>query len=277
MMKLLGYVRLAGLVLTAAFGSGEVSVAQSGVEYSYVANTAPPDAFLALHIDPSSNSPRIMAMANGTKLEVLRRRVDGWWFVKVAPTGEQGWAFSGHGDKAWILCCVAANENKSTNGSVVDKLEADSNTGPPPDVYTPILGSQERASIMDAIRLATNWTIKFKVDHLIVARRGSKAIAVADVSDASRRYDNSGVFQLEGLNGQWRALYSVGGGGGASDCKTERTILTKMKDKNRDYLAPRDMFPVLFWKLNRDNNGNNENSTGSADCMIAESFVEKIN
>ena len=67
---------------------------------------------------------------------------------------------------------------------------------------------------MDAIRLATNWTIKFKVNHLFIARQGNKAIAVTDVSDASQRLDNSGIFLLENLNSQWRPLYSVGGADG---------------------------------------------------------------
>jgi hypothetical protein len=79
--------------------------AQKAVAYSYVANTSPPDAFLALRSYPSEQGPRIMAMANGTKLDVLRRRADGWWYVKVWPAGEEGWAFSGKGAKAYILCC----------------------------------------------------------------------------------------------------------------------------------------------------------------------------
>jgi hypothetical protein len=81
--------------------------------YSYVANTNPPDAFLALKTYPSSNSPRIMAMANGTKLDVLLRRADGWWYVKVWPTGEEGWAFSGQGNKAWILCCAGVDGSQT--------------------------------------------------------------------------------------------------------------------------------------------------------------------
>jgi hypothetical protein len=84
------------------------SIAQSP-PYSYVANTIPPDAFLALKSYPTANSPRIMAMANGTRLEVLLRRADGWWYVKVSPTGEEGWAFSGQGNAAYILCCSASN------------------------------------------------------------------------------------------------------------------------------------------------------------------------
>lgn len=90
------------------FSQANSSQAES-LAYSYVANTMPPDAFLALKSYPSSGSPRIMAMANGTKLDVLLRRADGWWYVKVLPTGEEGWAFSGRGDKAWILCCAATD------------------------------------------------------------------------------------------------------------------------------------------------------------------------
>jgi hypothetical protein len=96
------------IVLAGSFGSGPTASGQNSAAHSYVANTTPPDAFLALKLYPSENSPRIMAMANGTKLDVLLRRVDGWWYVKVSPTGEQGWSYSGRGNKAYILCCTAA-------------------------------------------------------------------------------------------------------------------------------------------------------------------------
>jgi hypothetical protein len=78
----------------------------------------------SLRTYPSSNSPRIMAMANGTKLDVLFRRADGWWYVKVWPTGEEGWAFSGTGNKAWILCCTNSDglktETKSAEKAILD-------------------------------------------------------------------------------------------------------------------------------------------------------------
>ena len=106
------------VVLLAQFGSPGVTLAQN-MPYSYVANTAPPDAFLALKAYPSANSQRIMAMANGTKLNVLLRRADGWWFVKVWPTGEQGWAFSGRGGKAYILCCAEAGGRQTEAEPVV--------------------------------------------------------------------------------------------------------------------------------------------------------------
>jgi len=72
----------------------------------YVANTTPPDAFLALKNFPSGYGPRIMALANGTRLDVLLRRTDGWWYVKVFQTGEEGWVLSGARGKAYVLCCT---------------------------------------------------------------------------------------------------------------------------------------------------------------------------
>lgn len=126
------------------------------------------------------------------------------------------------------------------------------------NLYTPAPGSPERVAIMDAIRLATNWVVKLRVDHLRVLRQGNKALAIADVSDASGQSDNSGIFELEGLNRQWRALYTVGGGGGADDCSTERSILTKMLSKADEYSAPREIFPGSFWQLISQNKSANE-------------------
>lgn len=117
-MKLNSFFIVAGMALVALVGISSASDAQNGGAYSYVANTKPPDAFLALKAYPSVNSPRIMAMANGTKLDVLLRRADGWWYVKVFPTGEEGWAFSGRGNTAWILCCAG------TDGSETDTTPA---------------------------------------------------------------------------------------------------------------------------------------------------------
>lgn len=120
-------------------------------------------------------------------------------------------------------------------------------------LYTPVPGSPERTAIMDAIRLATGWRVKFKVAHLVVARIGARALAVADVSDASNQSESSGVFELEGLSSQWRALYSVGGGGGADDCKTEQAVLSKMVLKAQQYADARKLFPESFWRLAREN------------------------
>ena len=73
----------------------------------YVANTRPPDAFLALRTQPTSaTGERIMAMPNGTPLRVLDRRADGWWRVKVEPSGQEGWALAYQGNRTWIECCL---------------------------------------------------------------------------------------------------------------------------------------------------------------------------
>ena len=75
----------------------------------YVANTRPPDAFLALRTQPSAASgTRIMTMPNGTALRVLERRADGWWRVRVEPSGPEGWALAFQGNRSWIDCCVTA-------------------------------------------------------------------------------------------------------------------------------------------------------------------------
>jgi hypothetical protein len=140
----------------------------------------------------------------------------------------------GHCLLAPLLCCFVGVSHAQTFNS---------------GAYAPVVGSSERASIMDAIRLATNWDVKFKVNHLVVVRAGNKAIAVADVADASGQSEDAGIFELEGLNSQWRTLYTVGGGGGADDCPTEAKILKKMIAKAQDYSAARGMFPESFWRI----------------------------
>ena len=91
----------------------------------FVANTRPPDAFLALRTHPSSQfGRRIMAMPNGTVLQVLQRNNDGWWYVRVAGSTIEGWALSRQGGNVWIVCCA---------GSAA--------VPPPiPNDYTPVIG-----------------------------------------------------------------------------------------------------------------------------------------
>jgi len=93
------------LALSAVFVSvAVVGAISQGTQYDHaVVNTAPPDAYLSLRSEPSSKSgERLMAMPNGTRLNVLTKRPDGWWLVQVSPTGVQGWALSGAEGKAWI-------------------------------------------------------------------------------------------------------------------------------------------------------------------------------
>jgi hypothetical protein len=105
------------------------------------------------------------------------------------------------------------------------------------------MGSTERAEILDAIRLATSWTIKFKVSHLLIARQGDRAIAVSEVSDASQRTEAGGVFLLENGNSKWSALYSVGEGGGSRDCNELGEVLKNMVVKAQEYSTPREYSP----------------------------------
>jgi Bacterial SH3 domain len=77
--------------------------------FYYVANTRPPDAYLSLRTEPTTGrGMNIMTMPNGTLLDLIERRSDRWWHVRVFPTGQEGWALSGQGNKVWIECCLTA-------------------------------------------------------------------------------------------------------------------------------------------------------------------------
>jgi TonB family protein len=78
-------------------------------------------------------------MANGTLLQVLQRQADGWWYVRVVSTGQQGWALSRQGNTSWIECCqtaeapkpieppAAAKSISEWNNQVVAQLERNKN------------------------------------------------------------------------------------------------------------------------------------------------------
>lgn len=89
-----------------------VASAQSGrsdAALHYVANTRPPDAYLALRTHPSSTRGlRIAALPNGTALKILDRLPNGWWQVQVVPGGQQGWVLGFQGNKVWVECCLTA-------------------------------------------------------------------------------------------------------------------------------------------------------------------------
>ena len=105
-------ISLCPLLLQPAFAQ---ITSRNDASYHFVANTRPPDDFLALRTHPTSRvGLRIMAMRNGTLLQVLERRPDGWWYVRVVPTGEEGWALSGQGDRQWITCCATASMERPT-------------------------------------------------------------------------------------------------------------------------------------------------------------------
>jgi hypothetical protein len=128
------------------------------IKYHVVANTTPPDAFLSLRTDPSSSiGRRIETMPNGTALQVLKTNSDGWWYVRVVASGNEGWTLSGQKDKRWIVCCV--NSPTVAASSVVPTLsEAPSteetrsrSSGPPSPVPQPSAPVNENATSNETI------------------------------------------------------------------------------------------------------------------------------
>jgi hypothetical protein len=66
---------------------------------------------LALRTEPSfQKGLEIMRVSNGTLLEVVERRKDRWWYVRLLPFGQEGWALSGRGSRRWIECCRARQD-----------------------------------------------------------------------------------------------------------------------------------------------------------------------
>jgi hypothetical protein len=95
--------------IRAACRSTIVQDTSSDTSIYFVANTQPPDAFLSLRINPTSAfGQRITTMPNGTRLQVLQRQNDGWWYVRVLPAGPEGWALSKIGNRILIECCATA-------------------------------------------------------------------------------------------------------------------------------------------------------------------------
>ena len=133
--------------------------------------------------------------------------------------------------------------------------------------YTPPPGTAERANIMDAIRLV-QFAPKFQVHQLVVIRNGNRAIAVAEVSDASRQSDVEGIFLLEGLNQQWRGRYMVNGSGGATSCEGARKIHMEMIEEIKEFGGESRALPASFWKsLDEAKAGGKDDS-----CTVAKRF-----
>jgi hypothetical protein len=118
----------------------------------YVVKTESPDDFLTLRTEPSRGGLYIMSIPDETLLEVVERRPNRWWYVRVLPFGQEGWVLSGEGSERWIACCrtfaVDAEPIPIRNESVGFKTPSNSiyclledswlrcdmkqNSGPPP-------------------------------------------------------------------------------------------------------------------------------------------------
>lgn len=94
--------------------------------FYFVANTRPPDAYLSLRTDPSSSyGQRIAMMPNGTLLRVLQRRSDGWWYVHMISTGQEGWTLSSEGSRVWISCCQTVQARELIESYIALLSDAD--------------------------------------------------------------------------------------------------------------------------------------------------------
>jgi hypothetical protein len=76
----------------------------NSMKYYYVGPVFPPDPWLALRSEPSSNAGyQIMKMPEGTLFQLLDTRGD-WYRVQLR-SGQTGWAHS-----HWIKCCQYLDE-----------------------------------------------------------------------------------------------------------------------------------------------------------------------
>jgi len=85
--------------------SGEAVLPSNGRLLHFVEGTQPPDAWLALRTLPGDSGGRIAQLPNGTLLEVLERRTDNWWHVRVVEMGLDGWLLYRSGSRTWVSCC----------------------------------------------------------------------------------------------------------------------------------------------------------------------------
>jgi hypothetical protein len=85
--------------------SATVPDPSDGILLHYIDGTQPPDAWLALRSEPGQTGARISQLPNGTLLEVLERRTDNWWRVRVVEMGIQGWVLHKSGTRTWVSCC----------------------------------------------------------------------------------------------------------------------------------------------------------------------------
>ena len=87
------------------YSDSNVSEANTPPLLHYVDGTSPPDAWLALRTEPGGLGNQVARLANGTLLEVLSRRPDGWWRVRAVEFGLEGWILNRDGKRTWVFCC----------------------------------------------------------------------------------------------------------------------------------------------------------------------------
>ena len=117
-----------------------------------VANTAPPDDFLALRTEPSAATGiRLEKMPNGTPLQVSEKRPDGWWRVQDRTTGQIGWAKSvTRTGIAWIVQQSHAPSSDREAQPTQPAPLVNNPTPEPPAMSTPLVSNPSPAPMAPA-------------------------------------------------------------------------------------------------------------------------------
>ena len=222
------------------WANNRARVCAKSLSFYFVTNTEPPDAYLSLRTEPTTKSgSRITTMPNGTLLDVLDRKSDGWWFVRVIHSDQLGWTLSTNGKKTWIDCCrakVASTEPANVFLSGNAKTE------------TPQAGTPNRTAIMDAIRKPLGVDTKFMVRFLKTVKSPNGELAFVSVDSANRNLEVGGLFLIERQGKNWLPLYTLGGGGGVDDCGKAKIIVKLIIAKATSYNAPHAFLSDEFWK-----------------------------
>jgi len=210
-----------------------------------VENTRPPDDFLSLRSHPTAvGGSQIEQMPNGTPLEILHRRPDGWWQMRNLRSGNVGWALNRYGNRVWIDNCRLAN-------SLPDQNEA----------YEPKQGSWERTAILNAVRVRQEQDLKFKVNYIRVWNSAGESIAYAELEDASATFP-LGAFFLRAVGGSWRVRVAIGVQGMAA-CSVVTRTFEDLLQQSRKLNAPRNFFSKKFYDdYSEARTSSSENCTG---------------
>ena len=146
-----------------------------GLDDHFVANTRAPDDYLALRTDPSVRiGARIEKMPNGTRLIVLQRQPDGWWYVQNRITGNKGWAFRGPVERPWINCCLAPDESKQQAMAPSTKPSITTATS---DAHVAALPPEIQSSINDATKSCGQ---KVELNRNFITRRDINGDGIDD-------------------------------------------------------------------------------------------------
>ena len=230
-----------GTILISLFSTN--SYAHSQNKY-YIDNLTAPDNFLAIRTLPSTQEgKRVTILQNGSIVDVLEKRSDGWWFIRDTATGLKGWAVSNYGNKQWIMCCVQIS---SIYSPTVE-------TPPANGLIFPEQNSLLSRQIVDSVDTVESMIAHgYKISFLSVLYKNNNALAVIEITSEA----GGGVFMLEQKCGEWHTLYMINGKGGSTSPRDAAIVTFKMTSKIREYNATIQFLPQRIWDdLNRGATG----------------------